>query len=58
MRIQAFLAAAVINLKRLAAAILIALLAAVAIGTAKAVSQTRPAPIRRPSSEKADCVRP
>jgi Transposase DDE domain len=39
MQIQAFLTAAVINLKRLAAAILIALLAAVAIGTAKAVSQ-------------------
>ncbi len=50
MRIQAFLTAAVINLKRLAAAILIALLAAVAIGTAKAVSQTRPAPIRRPAA--------
>jgi transposase len=50
MQIQAFLTAAVINLKRLAAAILIALLAAVAIGTAKAVSQTRPAPIRRPTA--------
>jgi hypothetical protein len=50
MQIQAFPAAAVINLKRMAAAILIALLATVAIGTAKAVSQTRPAPIRKPAA--------
>ena len=50
MRIQAFLTAVVINLKRLAAAILIGLLAAVAIGAAKAVSETRPASIRRPAA--------
>jgi hypothetical protein len=50
MQIQAFLTAAVINLKRLAAAILIALLAAAAIGTAKATGQTRPAPVRGPAA--------